>query len=221
MKTADEIRAYLLANLEAMLARPSMYGTNSGLESTILDRLRDLCFVDDRTPMFDRALDDMRRRNEFLSTGVVGAFRYFHLAKTEDVTDEVASVYAAVAFRLGYFRPSRLLTSSEWNKLNERLPLWMKEDERSPADLVGTFGPPSYRSLAQRPRVFSYTVDDLDSAWVHFDFSSLRSRSKVAPLHPSMLLRDVRTGSADFSERMLFTQLGESEHASEPEFVVD
>lgn len=179
----------MLSDLEGMLLRPSMYGTQSGYEQSILGRLADLAFVDERNETLTALLERLRESRTFISTGVCGALSYYHFPKAKDLTDETASIYAWLASQLDYFEPARRLDAPEWRGLNRRLSKLTSSPRLSPAEVIAEIGPPSYSRQGQSPRVFAYAPLATAEGWIYFDF--------VGPIQ-SLRLRNLRMPVADF-----------------------
>jgi hypothetical protein len=118
-----------------------------------------------------------------------------HLGVASDHTNRVASMFARISTKLGYFKPDRRLTELEWNSLD--VESWATERERVARDVEKRFGAPSYRLAGQCPGVFGYA----DDAWLYFDFDTTVSgklevvRLPIPSLPGSVM--DLRPGADD------------------------
>jgi hypothetical protein len=94
-----------------------------------------------------------------------------------DFTDQLASIYARVSTRLGYFAPAHQLTSESWTRTCE-VASWVTTQSRSMTDVEERFGVPSYRRAGQRPCVLGYAGPN-DEAWLYFDFDGSAASRQV------------------------------------------
>ena len=77
--------------------------------------LTDLAFIDDREHQLSDELDVLRARGASTASGVGGAFNQRTGLRATD--NEIGSVYANIAFRMGYLRTERILTATEFASL--------------------------------------------------------------------------------------------------------
>src|SRR5438477_6723626 len=124
MRTIEEFRARHLETLRGALERPAMYGGDATGTSLLLRTiLFDLCYIDEREAAWDDTAKYMSGNR-----GVVGHFEYqVKQCRFPSFTNEVASTYAEVAYHLGYFMPSRLLTADELSAVRKAVE-WRRRD---------------------------------------------------------------------------------------------
>src|SRR5262245_3367974 len=109
MRAVAEIRDRLLEAVRFAVWRPSVCGgTTDATEVLLLHLLGPLCFIDGREEEWAAAKSTHVQGCRW----VRGHFEFQHLPFPGFV-NEVASVYAEVAHRLGYFAPTRLLPEAE------------------------------------------------------------------------------------------------------------
>lgn len=70
MKSAPEIRDFLLARLPCVLRRPGMCGSELG----ILNLMEYVTFIDERTDDWMHRLKELHHRKAFNARGVTGGF---------------------------------------------------------------------------------------------------------------------------------------------------
>jgi hypothetical protein len=166
MRTASKIRIHAVDQLTAMLLRPSMWGDNGSYEGTLRGQLHNLAFIDEREAELKREFDALEAQGLFTEIGMWGAFAAAFPA--QNATDRLASAYARVAARLGYFVPARRLTAPEW-RAAQRIE-WATKGVVTRADIECRLGPPSYIGSGKWPCVLGYAGPD-DDAWLYFDLT--------------------------------------------------
>ncbi len=121
MKSAPEIREFLLARLRCVLRRPSMCGGELG----ILNLMEYVTYVDEKTDDWMHRRQELHRRKAFNAGGVTGGFaQLLGVRRLGAHNNEVASVYAVIAYELGYLSLEgddpldRLLTPDEYGTLS-------------------------------------------------------------------------------------------------------
>ena len=189
MRTVADIRDRLLEDLRFTVWRPSMRGGNAdGTEPLLLHLLDTLCFIDGRQREWDTA------RSTFVQGchWVRGHFEFQHRLFPHFV-NEVASVYAEVAFNLGYFRPSRLLTEAEMSRLSAdvKRPEFRLAD-RAESELRAAFGLPSHEVVGGETTVACYGCERVGVKWVYFDLARRLPNADDWLQEP--LIRDFRDG---------------------------
>jgi hypothetical protein len=178
MRTAEEIRAHLLRELRHASRRPGMYGGNEfGVELYFLGRLGDLCFVDSRDGALEAEIQSLRARKVSRAAGVYGVLRdrISQLGGKPDrfnLTNEVTSVYAEVAHRLGYLDVERQLSDAEWRNLTTTLR--GRFGRRRPemarvGDVIAAYGAPSRSIGGNWSNTLCYVSDQPPDPWVCFD----------------------------------------------------
>ncbi|MGQ4385176.1 hypothetical protein [Streptomyces sp. SAS_270] len=209
-RTAQEVREYLLAQLNAAMRRPGMYGGETALR-LYLDAV---AFADAAEQVWQEELKDLQTRVVF-STGVRGAFQELWGDTHEG---SVASVYAEIAHRQGWLRLDRTLTSSEYDEIRHAGETWCRED-RFLSDVVTAFGPPSVLfggTNPNYPKTLAYTTGRRDDAllcfhlWNGFLPSPSPSSSCV---HAEPILWAFRAGGTLFMDGFTFTPEGTARHA--------
>jgi len=166
MRTILEFRDYLLGDLDETLKRPiAAGGTAWGIFVCLRNVLSELCFIDERES------DWKVVKEEYLCgpQGIVGQFECQRLFAT-DFVNEVASVFAEVAFHMNYFRPSRLLDRREWNELKDSLTPSFFSRDWGESELHERFGRPSYECGGAETDVSCYASEDRSCRWIFFDF---------------------------------------------------
>lgn len=99
MRSAAEIREYLLARLRCALRRPGMCGSELG----ILNLMDYMTFIDERSGEWRGYRNELFHRKAFTAGGVTGGFQQvFGLRRHGAHDQEVASVYAVIAYEMGY-----------------------------------------------------------------------------------------------------------------------
>jgi hypothetical protein len=189
MRTVAEIRDRLLEDLRFMVWRPSMRGGNADASEELLLHLLDtLCFIDRREKVWAAA------RSIFV-TGcrwVRGHFEFQHRPFPHFV-NEVTSVYAEVAFTLGYFTPARLLNDAEMSRLAsvcERAEF--RCQDWTETELHAQFGPPSHEVVGGLTTVACYGSEAPEVKWVFFDLA--RRLPWEDDWLPVPVVRDFRNG---------------------------
>lgn len=142
-------------------------GNADSTETLLLHLLGTLCFIDEREEEWDTA------RSIFVQgcRWVRGHFEFQHRPFPHFV-NEVASVYAEVAFNLSYFKPDRLLTEAEMSRLLavvERPEFCFADCEVS--ELYAAFGQPSHEVVGGETTVACYGCERVGVKWVFFDLA--------------------------------------------------
>jgi hypothetical protein len=189
MRTVAEVRDRLLEDLRFTVWRPSMRGGNADVTETLLLHLLDtLCFIDGRAKDWDAA------RGTFIQgcRWVRGHFELQHLPFPHFL-NEVASVYAEVAFNLGYFRPNRLLTEAEMSRLSADVTRpGFRLADLAESELRVEFGPASHVVVGGETTVACYGCERVGVKWVYFDLA--RRLAGTDDWLPEPLVRDFRDG---------------------------
>ncbi|BBC29081.1 hypothetical protein SGFS_003720 [Streptomyces graminofaciens] len=208
-RTAQEVRGYLLAHLNAAMRRPGMYGGETALR-LYLDAV---AFADAAEQVWQEELKDLQTRVAF-STGVRGAFQDLWGDTHEG---SVASVYAEIAHRQGWLRLDRTLTSSEYDEIRHASETWCRED-RFLSDVVTAFGPPSVLfggTNPNYPKTLAYTTDRRDDVLLCFHlWNSFTSPSPSSScVHAEPILWAFRAGGTLFMDGFTFTPEGTARHS--------
>lgn len=171
MKTIGELRARILDELAKALECPALFACcSSDLAGLYWHRLGLLCFMDDRE---NELASEKRRLIQLrvhypptLVDGVGEALRQI-LPDIEDIYCEAASVYAEVAWRLGYFTVTRTLSAKQYAELVAFIGGSWDQDDWTPTQMAERFGPPSF--VVGSDWVSCYASADPAQAWVCFD----------------------------------------------------
>jgi hypothetical protein len=186
MRTVAEIRDRLLENLRFTVWRP--FGDADGSELLSRHLLDTLSFIDGRQKDWEAV------RSTFVqgSRGVCGQFEFQHRPFPHFV-NEVASVYAEVAFNLGYFKPDRLLAEAEMSRLASVVKgAEFRSRDWTESELHARFGPPSHEVVGGPTAVACYGGERPDAKWVYFDLA--RRLPDTDDWLPEPLVRDFRDG---------------------------
>lgn len=189
MRTVAEVRDRLLEHLRVTVRRPAMCGGSADVAETLLLHLLDtLCFIDAREKGWATV------RGTFVQgcRWVRGHFEFQHRPFPHFV-NEVASVYAEVAFNLGYFTPDRLLTEAEMSRLSEdvKRPEFRLAD-CAESELHAAFGRPSHEVVGGETTVACYGCERVGVKWVYFDLA--RRLPGDDDWLPEPVIRDFRDG---------------------------
>lgn len=202
MRTSSEIHERLLERLLFALHRPEMmFGDVDAAEGMFLHLLESLCFIDEQEE------ESTRVCSRFIvgCRWVRGHFEFQHKPFPKYV-NEVTSVYAEVAHKLGYFNPPRLLTEADMANLVSVVekPEFTSHNVTEP-ELHARFGEPSHMVLGGLTTVTCYGCEKADLNWVHFDFA--RKLPWDSDWLPIPLLRDYRI--AESYNRMHLMPMGQ------------
>lgn len=194
MRTIEEFRERILADLPHALKRPQMFGGNAfGAELYFRHVLHDLCFIDEREP----EMTVLRQKYLHGPLGVRGQFAYQDVFDS-DFINEATSTFAQVAFILGYFTPSRLLSRSEWIELNDAINAEFLSRDWTHSDIQERFGPPSLDLGGGDTAVACYACEDRESNWLYFDFYRKFPSDPSCNWFESPRLRDLRARDNQF-----------------------
>jgi hypothetical protein len=201
MRTVAEIRDRLLEVLRFTVWRPSMRcGNADGTETLLLYLLDTLCFIDGRE-------EEWRAAASTYISGcrwVRGHFEFQHQPFPHFV-NEVASVYAEVAFSLGYFRSARLLAEAEMTRLASVVEgAAFRSRDWTEAELHAQFGPPTHEVVGGDTTVACYGCAVPAVKWVFFDLA--RRLPWEAGWLSMPLVRDFRD---EYHNRMHLLPVGE------------
>ncbi|WP_165229266.1 hypothetical protein [Aquisphaera insulae] len=199
MRTIHDVRTRHLDTLRQAVQRPGLFGgTDLGVELVMQGLLRDLCFIDEREGELQAAMDGLVARGQFNSMAVRGSFLQ-HVDNRGTYADEVASVYAAVAHRLGYLAVDATLPDADFRRLLLALHAGCRDRDWTAAEVVTRFGRPGLRI----GWVFAY-VPTAGPDWVYFDFDACSAATQDG----DSLLRNVRTPAEHFARELTFTPHG-------------
>jgi hypothetical protein len=185
MQSMEAFRNLKLEALPHALKRPIMFGGNTDGAVVWFDLLlRDLCWIDEREHDWDVFQETDLRGNR----GVLGQFEYQQFRIPVYIA-EVASVYAQVAHKLGYFQPERVLNPTEWKDLHSLLSADFFERDWTQTEIYDRLGPPSSEHYSSETTVACYAPEPA-ADWIFFDFS--RRLSDSSDWFETPILRDIR-----------------------------
>ena len=168
MRTTDEFRKRQIDMLPLALQRPGMFcgsGEKADLYYSMI--LSDLCWLDER----ETAWKTIGRELLHGAMRVYGQFFYQHLAIPDGFLNEIASTYAQVAYRLGYYHPERVLTECEFQELNDGIDAAFFTVDHTEGEIVSRFGRPTHDVLGGLTTVHCYGCFDRGINWVYFDYA--------------------------------------------------
>lgn len=208
MPKAAAMRVRLIEQISKMLQRPGMYAVNDqDFELVCWLRLGDLRFLDD-LPELSR--DELGLSNKYGPSGIPGPFRGV-FGHEHRYYNEVASLYAEVFHRYGYFTPDRLIPQDEWQHLLNAIDSDYGEADARLSEVVGACGPPSFKIGRW---ILCYAPEDR-SGWIYFDSSAYEpdindpeSGSFTGGYPQDPLLRNIRLPGEDFGKSLRLTRHG-------------
>lgn len=205
-RDVGEVRGYLLDQLNAALRRTGMYGGESALRLY----LHALAFLEDRDQALSAAIEALRSRGAFISTGVTGAVKVLLGSRQEDV---MASVYAELTRDLGWLALDSPVSAADHSRIRDALPAWCAKDSTQ-SEVEAEFGPPSLLLGGNNPKyskTFCYATadDDRPPVFCHLWNGTDPGKPQAwPPDHPEPLLLAARCGGQRFGDDFLFTPRG-------------
>ncbi|MET7509136.1 hypothetical protein [Streptomyces albidoflavus] len=208
LASPDDMRSYLVDQLNLMLRRPGMYGDVEVGAWLAIDHL---LFLEQRHEVWGVRRDDPWAEAGFCPpAGVSGAVRPLLPADYEHGT---ASVYAEFAWRQGWLKPDRVLDSETYASLRSLIGPFARHD-RVWADVREAFGPPSVLLGGTNPhygKTLGYVTEDVAEPMIAFHLwngSDPGPDSAWPPDREQPLLLAVRCGEGPFADRFTFTPEG-------------
>lgn len=222
MKTADEIRDFLLERLRLCLFRPGICGGELG----ILNLFEYITFIEERRERWLQHRRALHQSKGFNSRGVTGAFEQLHhTSRIHQHDDETASVYARIAVAMGYLTVAaecdskyvlqRILSAKEFDAMLAQLHQHDQPPNWIPEEVTARFGEPAIRwgQNDYYPCTLMYLVADQPERFIYFDFwaewfkdeTGVRVPCKYGP---KPILRNVRVPAATFPEQFRFSRFG-------------
>jgi hypothetical protein len=207
-RTIQQVREYLLTQLNLALRRPGMFGG----EIALWLFMGAMAFTDDREEAWREELDMLRTRGASVSTGVTGAFQRLWGDGHEGA---VSSVFAEVAHRQGWLALDRTLSSTEYDQMLISSRSWCTQD-RFLSEVSATFGPPSVLfggTNPNFPKTLAYATGRSEDALICFHLWNGFASHPIAgpaPVHTEPVLLAVRIGGARFADGFTFTPEGTS-----------
>ena len=213
MKNASQIRDMLLERLLVCLRAPSMCGGELG----VLNLMEYLTFIDDREDEWKAQRSALNESGAFGSTGVHAGF-WSATRQTKHNDSQVASVYALIAYEMGYLNAdsfARILTPNEYSQLLGKLDDAFLAKNQTNAEIIEEFGIPSMRwgTNDNYPCFLLYIDSSSPLRFCYFDcwaeFHKDESGCMVPGKYgPSPILRNIRIPSKTFVDQFRFTTFG-------------
>lgn len=209
LAASDEIRAYLVDQLNLALRRPGMFGRES--EPALRMLMDHLLFVECQPKALAEQQRVWEERGAWSSAGVAGVFR--DLVPDRSYEYGIASVYAEFAHRRGWLKPDRVLDRDEYAALECSVRQWAGED-RVWSDVVDEFGTPSMLFGGNNPyygKTLGYLTENPEEPMVSFHLwngSAPGVEQSWPPAHEEPLLLAVRFGTGPFRQTFTFTPEG-------------
>lgn len=212
MRTIEEVRQRLLDNIAHAAERPSMWCWDEhSAQLTFLQLLGDICYIDERESELRQARFALERRELVRTQGVGDGFRRRFPEQT-DLMEEVVSVYAEVAYDLGYLTLPRLLSEAEWKSLTNGLRGKCRTQDFTLSETLATFGPPTLQVGGCYGPTLCYAPLSRESRWIFFDFCSchweLAKKSGRDPYEADPILRNARIPATVFWRELTLTPHG-------------
>jgi hypothetical protein len=217
MKTAEEIRDYLLERLRLSIFKPCMCGGELG----ILNLFEYVTFADERSDHWQQHRKALYETKAFSAGGVMGSYQNLHWNLRGQHYSAVASVYARIAYEMGYLTDQgkhclrRLLTLEQFESVLAQINRQDKLSDWVPEEVIEQFGDPSIRwgTNDYYPCTMLYLVDSHPEFFVCFDFWAEwfkdESGVRVPCKHgPKPILRNIRVPAATFPEQFKFSNFG-------------
>jgi hypothetical protein len=201
--TVEDMREYLLAELNSSLRRPEMYGGQVSHE-TYLDALG---FLDSIPRFMHDEIGSLRSRGAFHSTGVRGAFEDIWGTAIEDM---IASVYAEISRRHHWLRLDRTLSQDEYHEMLRIGRYWCEQD-RNLSEVIEVFGSPSIRfggSNPRFPKTLAYMTEQSEEPALSFHFWNRRDPGRKEADYVEPMLLAVRREGGRFADSFSFTPIG-------------
>ncbi|MFJ7199474.1 MULTISPECIES: hypothetical protein [unclassified Streptomyces] len=209
LAASDEIRAYLVDQLNFALRRPGLFGRESELALRML--VDHLLFVECQPEAMAEEQRAWEERGAWSSTGIAGVFR--DLIPDRYYEYGIASVYAEFAHRCGWLNPDRVLDRDEYAVLLGAVRQWAAED-RVWSNVVDEFGTPSMLFGSNNPyygKTLGYLTENSEDPMVSFHLwngSAPGAEQSWPPAHQEPLLLAVRFGTGPFRQTFTFTPEG-------------
>lgn len=168
MRTTEEFRELQIDRLRRALQRPGFFcGSGQSMDLFYSMILSDLCWLDERESDFAAVARELLRG----SLGVYGQYFYQHLSIPNQFGNEIASTYAQAAYRLGYYKPERVLAEDEFEELKGNIDQKFLSTDHSESEIVSRFGKPTHDVLGGETTVHCYGCCDRNTNWIYFDYS--------------------------------------------------
>ncbi|MET9954402.1 hypothetical protein ABZ135_23050 [Streptomyces sp. NPDC006339] len=207
LASADEIRTYLIDQLNHVLRRPGMYGDVEASTWMLIDHL---LVVERRSEVWNEQKHVWRQQGVWTPTGVKGALS---LLLPPDHGYSVASVYAEFARQQGWLKPDRVLDVEAYVSMRNVVPQWGLQD-RVWADVLAAFGPPSVLFGGSNPlygKALGYVTEDPSEPMLSFHLwngAEPGTEPSWPPAQEEPVLLAIRCGDGPFADSFTFTPEG-------------
>jgi hypothetical protein len=189
MRTIEEVRERLIRTFEHAFLRPGMWGGSDWhIQESLEDKLKLICWIDEREDHLQSARQCYPSRDVM---GIIGDFASQHF-NWPSYGNEVASYYAQIVHELGYWHPSRLLDTSDWEHLRESLDESFFERDWTESEVLARFGPSSCTMGGGFSVVHAYAPSISREPWIYFDFARKLRPSNLEEWIADPPLRNVR-----------------------------
>jgi hypothetical protein len=217
MRSADEIHAHLLEELNFAFRRPGVYGDELHLRLLISH----LLYVEDNGTMAAWQ-DELQAGGAFYSTGVKGAVELFF---PEADLGIIYSVYAEFARQRHWLTLDRELTTDEYESMAGQIADWCTEDTNW-QDVLTAFGQPSVLFGGTNPRfgkTLGYATAQASDPMIAFQLwnGSDPERPETCPAYDDPVLLAVRRGNTPFADCLTFTPEGTKRRPPLPDWFLD
>jgi hypothetical protein len=168
MRNAEEFRTRQIDLLASALHRPGGFcGSGESADLYFSTILSDLCWIDDRESDFAPVCHDLLHG----CRRVFGQFYFQQLSIPDHFANEIASTYAQAAYRLGYYKPMRVLIDSEFEELRNSIGQTFLSADHTESEIVSRFGQPTHEVVGGQTTVHCYGCCVRNADWVFFDYS--------------------------------------------------
>ncbi|MEU0504714.1 hypothetical protein [Nocardia sp. NPDC005998] len=207
LRPSQDVHAYLLQRVNAMLRRLGMFGGEPALWA-VFDHLY---FLEGDNNGLDDLHESWRDRNAFTPTGARGAL---HRLLPDDLHSALPSMYAEAARRRGWLTLDRTLTNTEYSALRATIDSFTQHDHTW-SDVLESFGEPSVLFGGTNPlyeTTLAYASADPSDPTVNFHlWNGVEQTSEVTwpPLLEEPILLAIRCGTGLLPNTFAFTPEGQ------------
>jgi hypothetical protein len=169
MRTIDEFRKHKLKFLKDAIRRPGLFGDPDVWCDYLL---RDLCYIDQHEVKLKLEWNKLKMQKRFGCLGLSTPFQQLLGGRdfgNSAFNDEVASIYAEMAYHLGYLNVERTLSDTEYTVLSGQLQQFKKGKWRQ-SDILARYGKPSLIIGGSYHSCSCYAPVARNKDWVFFDF---------------------------------------------------
>ncbi|MFC4126400.1 hypothetical protein ACFOW8_15795 [Nocardia rhizosphaerae] len=213
MRSALEMHAYLIGQVNSMVRRLGMYGGEPALW-TLFDHL---FYLEDDGQGIADIYQSWRDRNAFTPTGAQGALRRL---LPHDLKSALPSMYAEAARNRGWLRLDRTLTQDEYAEVRTSIEPFAERD-RTWSDIVDAFGRPSVLFGGTNPlyeKTLAYATADSSDPMVIFHLWNgvdTDTQPRWPPKYADPMLLAIRCGTGSLADSFVFTPEGNRRRPAE------